>query len=138
MGRKRFRVCRNFYWTDLSSTPLKFIKGILTHRVHGRDVICMQTLYANGTNCSYIEFVPDFSSRGFANVKVARFPRKDERRLRSSKLTFFNMSLMQREDLLFLPQGSPCLSRISCPLLSSANKIEFESITRAQVTQSPK
>lgn len=50
-------------------------------------VICMQTLYANGTNCSYIEFVPDFSPRGFT--------RKSRSFRAEARITKFEVDIFQ-------------------------------------------
>lgn len=88
-------------------TPPKFIKGIFTHPVHGRDVVCMQTVQIGRTlnSCQICRHM-------VLHIKVARFVRKDEWRLRSSRLTFSDMSLM-RGRIYYFSRKDTCLLRVS-------------------------
>lgn len=122
-----FMFCWNFYWVDLSQARLwKFIKGILTHHVHG--VICMQTLYANGTNWSRVEFVPDFSPYGSARRSC---PFRAEGR---TKITKFEVDTFQyvspcNGGFIILPVRILVSRAYPAISLPGEIKIESESIT---------
>lgn len=92
----------------------------------------MQTLYANGTNCSYIEFVPDFSSRGFAQSCSFRAEgRNEDYEIRS---WHFSICLACNGRIYYFSRKDTCLSRVSICFSPPANEIELESVTCARVT----
>lgn len=87
MGKKRFRVCRNFYWADLlKHAPEVYKRNFDSPCTSCRDVIvcrpCMRTVQIGRTlnSCQISRRIV----LSVLRVKVARFIRKNERRLRSS------------------------------------------------------